>query len=54
MLKVQEKADNYKEVRREVKKIWNLSQVVRGCSSCKWSPRGNIKNAERLVEEVKC
>ena len=27
-LKEQEKVDNYTELRREVKKIWNLSQVV--------------------------
>ena len=27
-LKEQEKIDNYSELRREVKKIWNLSQVV--------------------------
>ena len=54
MLKEQEKADNYNEVRGEVKKIWNLSQVVCGCSGCKWSPSGDIKNAERLAEEVKC
>ena len=53
-MKEHEKAGNYKEVRQELKKIWNLSQVVCGCSGCKWSPRGNIKNAERLAEEVKC
>ena len=53
-MKEQEKADNYNEVRGEVKKIWNLSQVVCGCSGCKWSPSGDIKNAERLAEEVKC
>ena len=27
-LKEQEKVDNYTELRREVKKIWNLSQAV--------------------------
>ena len=27
-LKEQEKIDNYSKLRREVKKIWNLSQVV--------------------------
>ena len=27
-LKEQENVDNYSELRREVKKIWNLSQVV--------------------------
>ena len=27
-LKEQEKIDNYTELRQEVKKIWNLSQVV--------------------------
>ena len=27
-LKEQEKIDNYSELRREVKKIWNLQQVV--------------------------
>ena len=27
-LKDQEKIDNYSELRREMKKIWNLSQVV--------------------------
>ena len=27
-LKEQEKVDNYSELRPEVKKIWNLSQVV--------------------------
>ena len=27
-LKEQEKIDNYSEVRREVKKIWNLSNIV--------------------------
>ena len=27
-LKEQEKIDNYSELRQEVKKIWNLSQVV--------------------------
>ena len=26
-MKEQEKVDNYSELRREVKKIWNLSQV---------------------------
>ena len=62
-LKEQEKIDNYTELRQEVKKIWNLSQVVvvpvvigaLGVTSKRlkdWLEKLNIKSSIELLQKA--
>ena len=62
-LKDQEKIDNYSELRREMKKIWNLSQVVvvlveigaLGVTSKRlkdWLRKFDVKSSIELLQKV--
>ena len=57
-LKEQEKIDNYSELRQEVKKIWNLPQVVIGAVEViskrlkDWLEKLNIKSSIVVLQKA--
>ena len=59
-LKEQEEVDNYSELSREVKKIWNLSQVVvapvvtgvLGVTLKDWLERLDVKSSIALLQQA--